>query len=133
MATEKRKRRSFKDKQNWILDRLDRKWSQTLRTTISDHYAPRISSSDEDDEEAWHQEFGGQRHYYLMGPHVSPDFARTLRKMWLNGILYRSTGGNQGARDGGYAMKTYYVSYCSKKHHHEAKRLRGEVEMEEEK
>jgi cytidylate kinase len=58
---------------------------------------------------------------------LSPDFAKTLRKMWENGILYRSTIGNQGARDGGYAMKTYYVSYRSKRHHHEAKVLRGEV------
>lgn len=122
-----RKRRSFKEKQNWILERLEQSWERKLRTTISGHYPPSISSSDEDDEEAWHQEFGGQRRYYLMGNHVSPDFARTLRKMWENGILYRATRGNQGARDGGYTMKTYYVSYCSKRHHHEAKRLRGEV------
>lgn len=123
----RRKRRSFKEKQNWILERLDRKWERILRTTVSGYYPPNISSSDEEDEEAWHQEFGGHRKYYLMGNHVSPDFARTLRKMWENGILYRSTMGNQGARDGGYAMKTYYVAYRSKRHHHEAKVLRGEV------
>lgn len=62
-----------------------------------------------------------------MGSHVSPDFAKTLRKMWENGILLRSTMGNQGARDGGYAMKTYSVFYKSKRHHFEAKVLRNEV------
>jgi len=123
----RRKRRSFQEKQNWILDRLENEWQRILRTTISGHYPPDISSSDVDDEEAWHKEFGGQRIYYLMGNHVSPDFARTLRKMWENGILYRSTAGNQGARDGGYSMKTYYVSYRLKQHHHEAKRLRGDL------
>jgi hypothetical protein len=121
-----KKRRTFEEKQNWILDRLEKAWQLELRTTISGHYAPHISSSNEDDEEAWHQEFGGCRKWYLMGHHVSPDFARTLRRMWKNGILYRATSGNQGARDGGYAMKTYYVSYWLKSHHHRAKELRGE-------
>ncbi len=122
----RRNRRSFKEKQNWIIERLDREWDWILKTTVLGHYPPDISSNNEEDEEAWHQEFGGYRIWYLMGHHVSPDFARTLRKMWKNGILYRSTGGNQGAREGGYAMKTYYVSYRLKRHHHEAKRLRGE-------
>lgn len=119
------KRRTFKEKQNWILARLDREWEREKRTS-SQPYPASISSSDEDDEEAWHQEFGGQRIYYMMGNHVSPDFARTLRAMWNNGILYRSTAGNQGAREGGYAMKTYYVSYRCKHQTHEARRLRGE-------
>jgi hypothetical protein len=35
--------------------------------------------------------------------------------------------GQSGAREGGYAMKTYSVHYWSKKHHFEAKLLRGEV------
>lgn len=123
----RRKRRTFEEKQKWVLDRLENAWEYILRTTISGHYAPSISPGDEDDEEAWHQEFGGYRRYYLMGNHVSPDFAKTLRKMWENGILLRSTMGNQGARDGGYAMKTYSVFYKLKKHHFEAKVLRNEV------
>lgn len=124
-----RKRRSFKEKQNWILERLEREWQQILRTTVSGHYPPDISPSDESAEEAWHQEFGGYRKWYLMGNHVSPDFARTLRRMWENGILYRSTFGNQGARDGGYAMKTYSVSYRLKRHHHEAKKVRLMIKL----
>ena len=123
----RRKRRTFEEKQKWVLDRLENAWDYILRTTISGHYAPFISPGDEDDEEAWHREFGGYRKHYLMGNHVSPDFAKTLRKMWANGILLRSTMGNQGARDGGYAMKTYSVFYKSKRHHFEAKVLRNEV------
>ena len=123
----RRKRRTFEEKQRWVLDRLEKAWERTLRTTISGRYAPLISPGDEEDEEAWHQEFGGYRKYYLMGNHVSPDFALTLRKMWEKGILLRKTSGNQGAREGGYAMKTYSVHYWSKKHHSEAKLLRGEV------
>jgi len=120
----RRKRRTFEEKQQWVLDRLEKAWELTLRTTISGHYAPSISPGDEEDEDAWHREFGGYRQYYLMGNHVSPDFARTLRRMWENGILLRSIVGNQGARDGGYAMKTYGVHYLSKKHSLAAKLLR---------
>ena len=123
----RRKRRTLEEKERWVLDRLEKAWERTLRTTISGHYAPLISPSDEKDEECWHQEFGGYRRHYLMGNHVSPDFARTLRKMWEKGILLRKILGNQGAREGGYAMKTYSVYYWSKKHHFEAKLLRGEV------
>jgi hypothetical protein len=122
----RRKRRSFEEKQRWVLDRLEKKWEFELRTTVKGHCAPLLSPSEEADEEAWHQEFGGYRKYYLMGNHVSPDFAKTLRKMWENGVLLRKTLGNQGAREGGYAMKTYSVYYASKKHHFEAKVLRGE-------
>jgi hypothetical protein len=123
----RRKRRSFEEKQRWVLDRLEKKWELELRTTVKGHYAPVLSPSEEADEEAWYQEFGGYRVYYLMGNHVSPDFAKTLRKMWENGVLLRKTLGNQGAREGGYAMKTYSVYYASKKHHFEAKMLRGEL------
>lgn len=119
-----RKRRTFKEKQNWILERLDRQWERERRCS-SQPYAPSISSGDEADEQAWHEEFGGYRRLYTIGAHNSPDFARTLREMYLNGILYRVTGGNQGAREGGYAGKTYYVAYYSKQHWHEAKRLRN--------
>jgi hypothetical protein len=121
----RQKRRSFEEKQRWVLDRLEEKWEFKLRTTVKGHYAPLLSPSDEADEEAWHQEFGGYRKYYLMGNHVSPDFAKTLRKMWENGVLLRKTQGNQGAREGSYAKKTYSVYYASKKHHLEAKVLRG--------
>ena len=122
----RQKRRSFREKQKWVLDRLEKKWEFELRTTVKGHYAPLLSPSEEADEEAWHQEFGGYRKYYLIGNHVSPDFAKTLRKMWENGVLLRKTLGNQGAREGGYKMKTYSVYYASKKHHLEAKVLRGE-------
>jgi hypothetical protein len=121
-----RKRRSFDEKRKWVLDRLEKKWEFELRTTIEGHYAPFLSPSEEADEEAWHKEFGGYRKYHLMGNHVSPDFAKTLRKMLENGTLLRKTLGNQGAREGGYAMKTYSVYYASKKHHFQAKLLRGE-------
>jgi hypothetical protein len=125
-----RTRRTFKEKQNWVLDRFDRKWQRVLRTIVSGHYAPSISASDEEDEEAWHKEFGGYRRYYTMGGNVSPDFARTLRAMYENGILYRGTAGNQGARDGGYAQKTYYVFYTFKQHYHEAARMRRAAGIE---
>jgi hypothetical protein len=121
-----KKRRTFGEKKNWILERLERKWEFELRTTVRGHFAPIICSSDEEDEEAWHAEFGGRRTYYTMGNQVSPDFAKTLRLMWEQGILLRRTLGNQGAREGGYAQKTYCVVYSSKKHHYEAKLLRGE-------
>jgi hypothetical protein len=121
-----RKRRTFEEKKKWILERLDCKWDLELRTTVRGHHAPIICSSDEEDEEAWHAEFGGFRKYYMMGNQVSPDFARTLRLMWEQKILLRRTLGNQGAREGGYAQKTYCVVYSSKKHHYEAKLLRGE-------
>lgn len=118
------KRRTFQEKQNWILDRLESEWQFTLRTTVTGHMAPSISSGDEEAENAWHEEFGGRRVYYTMGAHSSPDFARTLRKMWRNGLLYRATIGNQGARAGGYAQKTYSVHYSLKRHYHKAKELR---------
>lgn len=119
-----KKRRTFKEKQNWILDRLERKWEFNKRTK-KPPFAPSISSSDEAEEEAWHEEFGGYRKYYTMGGCVSPDFARTLREMWQNGLLYRHVNGNQDARLGGFRMKTYYISYTFKQHVHEAKRLGG--------
>jgi DNA-directed RNA polymerase subunit M/transcription elongation factor TFIIS len=43
--------------------------------------------------------------------------------MSQDGILVRATGGNQGARDGGYAMKTYYVTYYSKAHKQESEAI----------
>lgn len=119
-----RKRRSFKEKQNWVMARLSEQWEREKRICKTTPYAPNISSSNEEDEEAWHAEFGGHRIYYMIGPHVSPDFSRTLREMWKNGILYRATAGNQEARTGGCSQKTYYVAYWMKSHHHEAIEIR---------
>lgn len=116
------KRRTFKEKQDWILARLDAQWEVNKRV-CKPPFPPSISSSEEEDEEAWHQEFGGHRKYYTMGPCVSPDFARTLRKMWLNGLLYRYVGGNQDVKS--FRMKTYYISYSCKRHVHEAVKLGG--------
>jgi len=113
-----KKRRAFEEKQQWILDRFAAKWEFRKRTSTC-RIAPSISASDEKEEEAWHKEFGGQRHYYTLGGCISPDFARTLRKMYENGILRRGTIGNQMAE--GYAQKTYHVFYKLKSQCHEDK------------
>ena len=112
-------RRTFKEKQQWILDRFEEKWERIKRTTNPPR-PPSISASDESEEQAWHDEFGGQRIYYTMGGCISPDFARTLRKMYLNGILYRGTAGNE--QSPGYVQKTYYVFYRLKYQCHEMNR-----------
>tara|TARA_R110002110_G_scaffold22933_11_gene88259 strand:+ start:1524 stop:1865 length:342 start_codon:yes stop_codon:yes gene_type:complete len=111
-----RKRRTFKEKQNWILALLEKRWEFNKRTQPQNPRPPMISATDEETEEEWHDEFGGQRRYYTLGPHVSPDFARTLRAMYANGILYRGTMGNQDAKN--YCQKTYFVFYKKKSHCH---------------
>jgi hypothetical protein len=58
---------------------------------------------------AWSKEFHGRELQYTLGPNVSPDFARTLRRMYRDGLLVRATSGNQDARN--YGQKMYYVAY----------------------
>jgi len=117
-----RKRRTFREKQQWVLDLLDERWELAKRTHAVNPIAPSISATDEATEEAWHAEFGGYRRYYTIGPCVSPDLTRTLRAMYVNGNLYRGTAGNQDAKN--FCQKTYYVFYRLKGHVHEAEELR---------
>ena len=102
------KRRSFEEKRQWILKRFADQFAYSCRV-YNPPQRPWISASDEDEQQAWEKEFGGKVVYYTMGPNVSPDFARTLRRMYIAGELVRSTGGNQDARR--YNQKTYYISY----------------------
>ncbi len=106
-------RKTFKEKEQWIIDRFESKWEFSKRTS-SNPIPPSISASDEEEEQAWHDEFGGYRKYYTMGGCISPDFAKTLRKMYENGILRRGTSGNE--QTPGYTTKTYYVFYKLKTH-----------------
>ena len=109
-------RRTFKEKQQWIIDRFEKKW-EFIKRTSSNPIPPSISASDEQEEQAWHDKFGGYRKHYTMGGCISPDFAKTLRAMYENGILYRGTSGNE--QSPGYTTKTYYVFYKLKSQCHE--------------
>lgn len=101
-------RRTFAEKRAWVLRRLRERYEYSCRTS-NPPMTPIISASEQEDQEAWQKEFGGKEVIYTLGPNVSPDFAKTLRRMWLNGDLKRGTQGNQDARY--YNQKTYYVFY----------------------
>lgn len=105
-------RRCHSEKRAWVLARLQAKYEQDCRTHYGQGSRPFVSGSDQEDQEAWHAEFGGKEVVYTLGPSVSPDFARTLRRMWREGDLARITRGNQDARY--YCQKTYYVAYTPK-------------------
>jgi hypothetical protein len=106
-------RHTFAEKRAWVLSRLQSKYEQECRTHYGQGTRPFISGSDQDDQRAWNAAFGGKEVIYTIGPNVSPDFARTLRRMFKEGDLARVTGGNQEARH--YCQKTYYVAYTPKK------------------
>lgn len=102
------KRHSYAEKRAWVLARLTEKWEREKRICSPPGH-PFVSGMEEEDQEAWEAAFGGKVVIYTIGPNVSPDFARTLRRMWFDGDLKRSAVGNQDAR--GYSQKTYCVSY----------------------
>lgn len=102
------KRRSHAEKRTWVLARLTAKWEQSKRTCYPPS-RPFICAMSTDDQEAWEAEFGGKTLIYTIGPNVSPNFARTLRRMWCDGDLERAVVGNQEARF--YAQKTYHICY----------------------
>lgn len=108
----KRKRHAYEEKRAWVMARLDAKLEYSKRVHAGSPMRPRISATDEDDQTAWQASFGGKVVTYTLGPNVSPDFARTLRRMWLDGDLARGTAGNQDARN--YGQKTYFVFYTYK-------------------
>ncbi len=89
-------RRTYAEKRAWVLGRLTAMWEDSCRTS-NPPLRPFICGMEPDDQEAWEAEFGGQVKIYTVGPNVSPDFARTLRRMWMEGDLARSVGGNQEA------------------------------------
>jgi hypothetical protein len=101
-------RRKYSDKRAWVLARLQAKYEHSSRTH-NPPQRPFICAMDEEDQKAWEAAFGGKVVYYTVGPKISPDFARTLRRMFVEGDLARVTGGNQDARY--YCQKTYYISY----------------------
>lgn len=103
------RRHTHAEKRAWVLARLMDKWEYSKRTS-SPACRPFICAIEEDDQAAWEAVFGGKVHIYTVGPNVSPDFARTLRRMWMEGDLKRSVIGNQDARY--YAQKTYVISYA---------------------
>lgn len=104
----KRKRFTHAQKRAWVLGRLMEKWEKSKRTHIPP-MIPFICAVEEEDQEAWEAAFGGEVKIYTVGPNVSPGFARTLRRMWMDGDLRRAVIGNQEARS--YAQKTYCISY----------------------
>jgi hypothetical protein len=104
-------RRKYEEKRAWVLNRLQAQYEYSCRVHNPPD-RPWISATDQDEQEAWHAEFGGKEVIYTMGPNVSPDFARTLRRMYADGDLVRVTNGNQDARSWG--QKTYYVAYSFK-------------------
>lgn len=101
-------RHSHRSKREWVLARLEAKYAESCRTH-NPPQRPFICAVDEEDQAAWQERFGGYEVIYSLGPNVSPGFARTLRRMFKNGDLKRSLGGNQDARY--YCQKTYYISY----------------------
>lgn len=106
-------RHKFSEKRAWVLARLQAQYEQDCRTHCGQGSRPFISASDQDEQEAWHAAFGGKEIIYTLGPNISPDFARTLRRMYVAGDLARITRGNQDARQ--YCQKTYYVAYTPKR------------------
>ncbi len=103
-----RKRHTHAQKRAWILARLTAKWELEKKTS-NPPLRPFICAMEPNDQEAWFAEFGGQIKIYWVGPDVSPDFARTLRRMFVAGDLRRSTQGNQEAKF--YCQKTWTLSY----------------------
>lgn len=89
------KRHTYEEKRAWVLSLLEKKWEQNKRTTSP---PLRFSICAIEDQEAWEAAFGGKTNIYTLGPNVSPDFARTLRRMWKDGDLSRLVGGNQESR-----------------------------------
>ena len=106
-----RKRHTYEEKRAWVLALLDKKLEASKRTHIPPQ-RPRVCAMEPDDQEAWESAFGGKVAIYTLGPNVSPDFARTLRRMWMGGDLLRLVSGNQEARN--YCQKTYSISYTIK-------------------
>lgn len=104
-------RRKYEEKREWVLRRLQEKYDYSCRVH-SPPQTPWICAIDEEDQRAWQEEFGGQVKIYSMGPNVSPDFARTLRRMCDEGDLRRVVRGNQDARS--YNQKTWYIDYTWK-------------------
>ena len=102
------KRHTYEAKRAWVLARLQAQYEASCRTH-NPPQRPYITAIEEDEQAAWEAAFGGKVVYYTVGPKISPDFARTLRRMFKEGDLARSTGGNQDARY--YCQKTYYISY----------------------
>ncbi len=107
----KRKRHAYEEKRAWVIALLMKRWDNEKRHNVPPG-RPFVCASDEEDQEAWEAAFGGKVVIYTLGPSISPDFARTLRRMFEDGDLARSTIGNQDARS--YGQKTYCVSYTFK-------------------
>jgi len=104
----KQKRRTHAEKRAWVLARLNEKYERSKRMH-NPPMRPFVCAMEPDDQEAWEVSFGGNVRVYTLGPNVSPGFARTLRRMWMDGDLRRVVGGNQDARHN--CQKTYYISY----------------------
>jgi len=90
-------RRKYHQKRDWLL------------AYIGKRSYKRVMVGEGEMEEAYAAEFGVALRQYTIGPASCPDLAATLRRMWLDGLLRRSTGGNQDTSF--YCQKTYYVSY----------------------
>lgn len=116
-------RHTFAEKRQWVLDRLSEKREYDRRVYSGYVLCPSISATDQEDQEAWVEAFGGKEKIYTMGPNVSPDFSRTLRRMFQAGDLVRTCQGNQDAKS--YGQKTYYFAYMRKDHWEETKRSRN--------
>ena len=108
----KRKRHTYEEKRAWVLAWLDKQLEYSKRVHCGQPMRPWICAVEEETQEAWEKEFGGKVVIYTLGPNVSPDLARTLRRMWYDGDLVRSIIGNQEAKN--YCQKTYCVSYSVK-------------------
>lgn len=91
------KRAPYAKKRDWVISYLKR-----LRYN-------RLCLGEGEAEEAYADEFGVKLQIYTVGPSTCRDLARTLRRMWLDGLVDRYTGGNQDATYN--CQKTYYVSY----------------------
>jgi len=112
LKSKNNKRHTHEEKASWVMSRLQGKLEYSKRVHVGNPMRPYVSSSDEDDQEAWKAAFGGKELVYTIGPNISPGFARTLRRMWMDGELARVTHGNQEAKR--YGQKTYYVAYTFK-------------------
>ena len=87
----------YQEKCKWLLDCIEKTWKK------------RLTLHEESLEIEDHQQFGVKLKIYTIGPPVCPDLARTLRRMWRDGLLRRSTFGNHDAVYN--CQKTWGVAY----------------------
>ena len=86
----------YEHRRDWLLERINKEPYQYIFTSgaVADEFSER---------------FGLSLNVYTVGCNNCPAMTRTLRRMASEGLVVKSTGGNQDAA--AYQQKTYYTSY----------------------